>query len=383
MAKVFEVKGISQCVVFDNGSETMKVGVGGEDSPRTIFPNIVGRPRNGITKDNKNEPLLKDSYVGEEAQSKREFLRIRFPYENGCVTNFDDMEKVWYCAYNELNLAPEENTVLLTEDSLNPRVNREKITQMFFETYNVPSMYSGDKAVLSLYASGRSTGIVFDSGYTNTSIIPVYEGHTIPHLIPRVGFGGYDIHSYLLKISCERGYAWSTYKENRIIKDYLEKFAYVALDFDQELEKASSASFPLKSYELPNGNTIEFGNERFRCGEIIFQPNMICLDKPGVHELIFHTISLCDPEIRDDLYSNIILSGGNTMFPGIEDRLHNELTKLTPANTDIKIIAPLNRMTSAWLGGSILSTNPNFENMCIDRQEYEEYGPSYIHWKCY
>merc|ERR1712126_729962 len=296
----------------------------------------------------------KDAYVGDEAQSKRGIMTLKYPIEHGIITNWDDMEKIWnHTFYNELRVAPEESPTLLTE------------------------------AVLSLYASGRTTGLVEDIGDGVTHVVPVYEGFALPHAIMRLDLAGRDITRYLMKIMTERGYSFTTTAETEIVRDIKEKLCYIALDFEAEMNVAAASSSIDKSYELPDGQVITIGNERFRCPEAMFQPSFLGMESAGVHETAYVSIMKCDIDIRKDLFANIVMSGGTTMYAGLADRMQKEITSLAPSTLKIKIIAPPERKYSVWIGGSILASLSTFQTMWISKQEFEESGPGIVHRKCF
>jgi len=272
---------------------------------------------------------------------------------------------------------------MLTEAPLNPNRNREMMTKIHFETFNVSAMYVQMQAVLSLYALGRTTGCVFDSGDGVSHTAPIYEGYTLPHAINRLDLAGRDLTEWMMKCLQEKGYSFTTSAEREIVREVKEKLAYVAMDYDEEMKNASSSADLAKDYELPDGNVITVDIARFKCPEALFQPSMIGKEAEGIHQTTYNTIMACAVDLRKDLYANIVCSGGTTMFEGIEGRLSKEITALVPSTMKVRIIVKPERKYLVWIGGSLLAGLGSFQTMWITKAEFDDVGPAIVHRKCY
>ena len=374
----------NKSIVIDNGSGVIKAGFSGDNTPSIKFPSIVGYPRNDkqmVGVESKTE------YIGDEAQKMRGVLNLKYPIESGIVTSWDQMEKVWeYCFTNELRVDPSEHKVMLTEAPMNPKANREKMTSLMFETFQVQGLYVSIQAVLSLYSNGRTTGMVTDSGDGVTHTVPVYEGFSIPHAVKKNYIAGRAVTAHLVNLLSLEGISETGGKSAwaQIVRGIKEKCCFVSLDSAADKAKAADSSELQMNYELPDGQTVMINAPRFMGPEAIFNPGLIKEgdETPGMHTMGFESIQDCDIDIRKDLYNNVILSGGTTLYEGLPDRLEKELDAMCPQQNMVKIIASQDRYYCVWTGGSTLSSLSTFESQWITKDEYEENGAEIVHRKC-
>lgn len=363
-------------VVLDVGSGLCKAGLAGDHKPSAIFSSVVGRKWFFLDRGEK------ESYVGDEALTNGS-VRFQYPIEHGIVRRWDDLEKIWaYALREKLGVAPEEHPVLLTEPPLNPTRDRERMAEIMFESFNVPAMYVAMPGELSLHAHGRVTGIVMDSGDGVSHVTPIFEGYRLRHAIRRLDLAGRDLTEYLMwLLDVRRGFgSFHTTREREDARGIKEELCYVALNFDAELKAATTKSTE-KVYELPDGNSISVGSERFQCPEVLFQPISVGKEADGIHEMVTRSIGECHEDLQEDLYRNVVLSGGSAMLPGMCERMAKELKAAAPSKIrHVDVIAP--SMYSAWAGGSIVASMSSFQPMWISKGEYGETGARIVNVKC-
>lgn len=304
----------------------------------------------------------------------------RFPISHGIINDWDAMEIIWNNIFEtELNIQSDQCDVVMAEVPMNPKKNRERTAQIMFENFNVSGFYLASTAVLSLYAIRKTSGIVVSSGEGVTHCVPIYDGTTLPHGQHRFNVCGYDLTEYVGKILDEKGCSFSNTEERyRCARSIKESICYVADDFAEEM----AAPVRQEKFKLPDGSVLKLSKERFKCCEALFQPYLADKESIGLHRVIHQSLSRCDAELHRELYGNITLSGGSTLFPYFEKRLHKEVTQFAPTGTRVNVIATPERMQAAWIGGSVLSKMTTFGSMVILREDYEEYGPSIVRRKC-
>ena len=365
-------------VVVDNGSGLIKAGFSNEEAPSTVFPTIIRRPVNqGIESDKK------DYFVGKNYDELFGPFSLSHPINRGYISDWGDMQKIWEHTFTEeLKINIKDHNCIFTQSASN--IKREQMASIMFEYFNVKGFYIAIDAVLSLYANGKFSGVVCESGEGVTHLVPIWDGYALPFNIFRMNIGGGDLDSYLIELLSEKGYNFSTPSEKEIVKSIKEKMCYVSLDFIEESNAYSnSISSKEAKYEMPDGKVILMGSERFRCSEVLFQPSLIGYDYEGLHQQIYKIINSSDSFYIKEFFQNIYISGGNTLFNGLPNRLSKELRKICPhiLSNKIKINDSPNRMYYAWIGGSILSGLSTFNKMWITKEEYEEIGPEIIHKK--
>jgi len=370
----------NQPVVIDNGSGVMKAGFAGDENVKCSFPAFVGRPKHMRVMAGAAEG---DTFVGSAAEDLRGILTLKYPMAHGIVDDWNDMELIWRHVYSEMKVVAEEHPVLLTEAPLNPRKNREKAAEIFFENFGTPALFVSWQAILSLYASGRTTGVVLDSGDGVTHCVPVYEGFALPHAVTRADVAGRDVTDHLTTLLRRAGHNFHTSAEREVVRTIKEQECYVAINPAKEEQNEHDKSSQQHQFRLPDGTLINLGAERFRAPEILFHPNQIGLEYPGIHEVLASSINRCDLDLRTALYAQIVLSGGSTMFQYFGDRLLAEIRKLSPKDIKIRISAPPERKFSTWIGGSVLASLVTFKKMWVTKQEYEEEGAQVLHRKTF
>lgn len=368
-------------IVIDNGSGEIKCGFSSEEVPKSMFSNVYSPSTQIIGDDSKPDNI--------------------HPVSHGIISDWDAMEKVFTHLFDdELKVSAEQRQILLSEAPFSPKINKEKLTQLFFEKFNVQGLYISLQGLLSLYSVGKTTGLVVDSGDDMTCTIPIIDGYSMPHNIIKRNFGGRALTDFLIKILKEKGMQFNTYEDKKRVKELKEKSLLMSLDgyneeveedknedkMDIENEHVINTNFEIQtsSFVLPDGTKIDLNQSISLCHDASFRPNIMGIEVPGIHFQVYDSVLKCETSMRKELFSNIILSGGNTLSFYYPQRLSLEIQKLSPSsyNDRIKVTAPCERKFITWIGGTILAGLGSFQYIWVKHDDYQEAGPQIIHRKC-
>ncbi|TKS74651.1 BRG1-associated factor A Actin-related protein Baf53a [Collichthys lucidus] len=432
-------------LVFDIGSYSVRAGYAGEDCPKADFPTVIGVT---LDREDGSTPMETDGDKGKQSGTTyyidtnqlrvpRENMEVMSPLKNGMMSSswhgMDETNRplsrlktgtVFQAILDHtykmhFKSEPSLHPVLMSEASWNTRAKREKLTELMFEHYNIPAFFLCKSAVLSAFANGRSTGLVLDSGATHTTAIPVHDGYVLQQGIvksPLAGdFMSMQCRELFQELSCEiippymiaskdgvrEGSpaswkkkeklpqvtrSWHNYMCNCVIQDFQASVLQVS---DSPYDEQVAAQMPTVHYELPNGYNCDFGAERLKIPEGLFDPSnakgLSGNTMLGVGHVVTTSVGMCDIDIRPGLYGSVVVTGGNTLIQGFTDRLNRELSQKTPPSMRLKLIAnntTVERRFSAWIGGSILASLGTFQQMWISKQEYEEGGKQCVDRKC-
>ena len=368
-------------VILDIGSCLSKCGSSDDDAPRYVDYSIAGRKLKGYHNCVVGCGTPKDVYMCSEARSKSSILSIEHPVQRGIVKNWEHYEQIlFFSMYNSLCVCPEEHGIFMPYYPYNPFSDSYGITQILFETFNVPRMMLSvaEVPIFELYLGGRgSSGILVECGSDVLRVYPIYKNQLLTHSVGKWNFGGKDITDYLQKLLASK-YFFHTSEEIFILDGLKIEKSFVSQNYMEDLRKYKENNI-LQEYTLPDGSILELGSEIFESSEAYFQPHLFGESFIGIQNAIFETIQKCDDEIRMELCQNIVLAGGS-IINGMDIRLKNELSKLMNCDRlNVQIVQ--GHKYASWTASSVVCSIEGIESKFFNHNEYGEYGPAYVHKK--
>ncbi|KJH40371.1 Actin [Dictyocaulus viviparus] len=411
-------------VVFDAGSHSLRVGFAGEEYPKGDIPSFVAVQETEADEDVDMDGGPESNNVKKKRNVFIGTTKIVVPRKNTTihVEDWEMFENLLDHSYSEiLHSEAQYHPALFTESAWNEKSKRERLTEIMFEKYNIPAFFLCKNAVLTAFANGRTSGLVVDSGATQTSAIPVYDGYAVTHAVVRSSIGGDIICEQLQLMLNEQNIdlvpvykiggkeevneneppRWSIRKnlpevtdsyDKYMRKQILEDMAISILQLcDTPLDAEYAEKLPSAPYSFPNGFTKEFLAERIKIPESLFDLKYL-RNVPAVQSTLLNVTQIattaagmCDIDIRPTLYSGLMVTGGNSLILGFTERLNHDLAHKCPPTIKLRVSAaptPMERRFGAWIGGSILGSLGSFQQMWIAKSEFEETGRTIVEHRC-
>ena len=365
----------AESIVIDVGSGIVKAGFSGRDAPEVTFDTLGSH-------------LNVDDQASDVAGSHK----LPVPLRRGVLQDWDSMGSVWRRALDdELRVDPDASgtPVLLTDAPLSSKQSREKTAEMMFEDFKVPGLYIANQAVLSLYACGKTRGLVVEIGEGSTYSVPIFEGFALPHASTSLPVAGGDLTGYLRNMLKDRGHAFTnSIAHTNIIRGMKESLCVVSDNYEQDIQSDTNEY----AFELPDGQALSIDAHcRYSVPESLFNPTILKSradssgdGKPvGIADIAMESINHCDKDLQPDLYSNLVLSGGSSLFNGLKSRMQYEMEERAEDGEPVDVVVDSQRKYASWIGGSMFASLGTINQIYVTRQEYEDSGATVVHRKCF
>ena len=365
-------------IIVDLGSSSIKLGFNNEDNPKYELPSYIGETYEQIIygKIIKNE---NNKYISSSCDELINNLKLYYPIKNGYFINPDDINIIFDYLFKKLGLNSAQdistNNILITEPLFSFGKNKKNISEILFEKMNISSILFAPQPFLSFLGTGKTTGTVLESGDMMTQTCVIIDGYPIPKTFLRFNYGGKNVTDYLFNLLRKKGYFNNNRNNYEIVKKIKEKFSCTR---DYKEEKESEENF---SYELPDETKIIIGEERRFCPYSIFDEKLLGKENLKMDKMICNSINNADINLSLKLYEDILLSGGNTLIKGFRETLYKDIQSNFNKNIKVRLYTPKNPQNCCWIGGKVISSNNNFKNMWITKEEWKEKGEKILQEK--
>ncbi|CEM34171.1 unnamed protein product [Vitrella brassicaformis CCMP3155] len=390
------------CLIIDNGTGFIKAGLStAKMEPTVVIPTLVGRPKPRFACEFEKAD---ERFVGDAIDAVREKLTFEEPIVHGAIEDWMEMEELWSIVFDSLGVMPDPSAmpqdaqhhgaassspVLLTEPPLTPSRSSIRSAEIMFEYFRAPELRLATQGVLALLGLGKTTGVVVEMGDAITQVVPVYDGYALRHGIRRVDLGGQDITMLLQRALCDRGYPLTTRTHQLQVRRMKENCCFVAQcpesashQSAESLQVAHELSFSLSNHE----SVVCLDHERYLCPEVLFHPSLIHRELPGLGQLVWQAIESAEIDTRQSLWKNIFLTGGSSLFSGLQERLQTEVAQYAPEKSSKRVTV------HAWEGrehavyqGAAQVCAPSIKalesDLWIKASEYAEEGPNIVQRK--
>ncbi|KAG0052775.1 hypothetical protein BGZ83_002129 [Gryganskiella cystojenkinii] len=326
-------------------------------------------------------------------------LTVTTPLQEGVVKDWAAMEALWrHTLFRELGIKRSRNAspVLMVVPTDWTKEEHERITQIFFENFNVPGLYLAEEPLMTLYGCAAVTGLVIDIGHNSTEITPIIDTQIQRNAVQTVPVAGSDFDTYFLKLLQE---------DTQLIKEYGEP---LDLEFARHLKESGVCQVLGKDEKEPkiraqaeyNGKMFTVGSARFRAAEPLFNPDLVGKRALNIVEAIHAALLGCKAEKRQSLWEAIIVTGGSCQIAGLQARIQGEIEdSLTVSENfgefqvrEVKFLKipdyfPALKdsiVHAGFLGSEIVAKLifPDPRNY-INKVDYNESGPSVVHTKTF